>query len=122
MAPGSRIKFGAPMFAPELRRKQMDCVEESACDMIGTFRRPPQPFSVPIVICHPGNCVPSGRNSGVEAYLKTSITASHDCVLNSAAFPDVTRHSTFYFYKPLIWNSVLVMQALAFAQIWFAIF
>jgi len=45
MAPGTRSKFGAPMFELEIFRKQMHCVEESTCDIFGIFRRP-------------GNCVP----------------------------------------------------------------
>jgi len=32
-------KFDDPMFEPELFRKQMYCIEESACDIVGTFRR-----------------------------------------------------------------------------------
>jgi len=42
MAPGARSTFGVPMFEPEVFRKQMSCVEESGCDIVGTFRRPPQ--------------------------------------------------------------------------------
>jgi len=38
--PGARSKFGAPMFEPEVFRKQMCCIEASACDIVGTFRRP----------------------------------------------------------------------------------
>ena len=40
MAPGAWSKFGAPMFEPELFRKQIYCIEESACDIFGIFRRP----------------------------------------------------------------------------------
>jgi len=39
------------MFKPEVFWEQMYCIEESACDIVGTFRRP-------IVIRHPGNCAP----------------------------------------------------------------
>jgi len=46
------------MFEPEVFRKQMYCVEESTCDIVGTFRRPPQWFGAPMVIRRPGNCVP----------------------------------------------------------------
>jgi len=35
-------KFGAPMFEPEFFRKQMCCIEESACDIVGIFRQPPK--------------------------------------------------------------------------------
>jgi len=30
-----------PMFEFEVSRKQMYCIEESTCDIAGTFRRPP---------------------------------------------------------------------------------
>jgi len=40
MAPGARIKFGAPMFEPEVFRKQMCCIEESTCDTVGIFGAP----------------------------------------------------------------------------------
>ena len=49
------------MFEPEFFRKQMYSIEESTCDIVGTFRRPPQSsgaltqwFGAPIVIRHPG--------------------------------------------------------------------
>ena len=45
MAPVARSKFGAPMFEPQVFRKQMYCIEESTCDVVKTFRRP-------------GNCAP----------------------------------------------------------------
>jgi len=32
------------MFEPEVFRKQMYCVEESTCDIVGPFRRPTQSF------------------------------------------------------------------------------
>jgi len=44
MAPGTRSKFGAPIFEPEVFRKQMYCIEESTCDIAGTFPRPLQSF------------------------------------------------------------------------------
>jgi len=37
MAPGERNKFGAPMFEPEVFRKQMYCFEKSAYDIVVTF-------------------------------------------------------------------------------------
>jgi len=37
MAPGARNKFGTPMFEPEIFRKQMHCIEETTCDIVGTF-------------------------------------------------------------------------------------
>jgi len=39
MAPRARSKFGAPMFEPEVSRKQTYCIEESTCDIVGTVRR-----------------------------------------------------------------------------------
>ena len=39
MAPEARSKFGAPMFEPEVFRKQMYYIEESTCGIVGTFRR-----------------------------------------------------------------------------------
>jgi len=33
------------MFEPEVFRKQTYCIEESTCDIVGTFRRAPQRFS-----------------------------------------------------------------------------
>jgi len=51
MAPGARNKFGAPMFEHKVFRNQMYCIEESTCDMVRTFRRPPSD-SVP------ENCAP----------------------------------------------------------------
>jgi len=38
------------MFETEVFWKQMYCVDESACDIVGTFRRPAQPFGAPTVI------------------------------------------------------------------------
>jgi len=49
MAPGSRSKFGAPMFEPELFRKKIQRIEVSTCDIFRTFRRP-------ILTQRPGNC------------------------------------------------------------------
>ena len=50
MTPGTRNKFGAPMLEPEAFRKQMYCIEESACDIVT--------FWSPAVIRHQGNCAP----------------------------------------------------------------
>jgi len=50
MAPGARSKFGAPMFEPEVFRKQMYCIQESACDVVETFWRPHK-HSVPPAVC-----------------------------------------------------------------------
>jgi len=64
MAPGARCKFDAPIFEPEVFRKQMYCVEECTCDIVGIFWRPsnhsapPQYFSDPRVIWRPGISAP----------------------------------------------------------------
>ena len=48
MAPGARSKFGAPMFEPEVFRKQMYCTEVLVT-LLGLF-------GALIVIWRPGNC------------------------------------------------------------------
>jgi len=35
------------MFEPEVFRKYMYCIEDSTCDIVVTFRRPPQSFGAP---------------------------------------------------------------------------
>ena len=55
---GARNMLCAPMLEPELFRKQMYCIEESTCDIAGTFRRPLQWFGCPILIRRPGKCAP----------------------------------------------------------------
>ena len=47
-----------PMFETEVFRKQMFCVEESTCDIVGTFLCPPQWFCTPIVTWRLENCAP----------------------------------------------------------------
>ena len=50
MAPGARSKFGVPIFAPEVFRKQMYCIE---------YLRHCSDFTPPpAVIRRPGNCAP----------------------------------------------------------------
>jgi len=56
IAPGARSKFGAPIFEPEVFRKQMNCTEVIVT-LLGLFGAP-QSFSALIVIRHPGNCAP----------------------------------------------------------------
>jgi len=46
------------MFEPEVFPKQMHCIVESNCDIVGIFRRPPQSVGAPIVIRGPGNFSP----------------------------------------------------------------
>jgi len=58
----------------------MYCIEESTCDVVGTFCRPPQPFGVPIASRRPGNCarrppryapVPDSGDSGFSVFGQT---------------------------------------------------
>jgi len=44
MAPEARSKLDALVFEPELFRKQIYCIEESTCDIVGTFQHPQQSF------------------------------------------------------------------------------
>jgi len=47
------------MFEPEVFRKQICCIEESTCDIVGTFRRPRSHSAPPAVIWLPhGNWAP----------------------------------------------------------------
>jgi len=50
MAPAARSTFGAPMFKPEVFRKEMYRIEESTWDIVGNFRSHPQSFGALIVI------------------------------------------------------------------------
>ena len=51
MARGARNKFDAPVFEPEVFRKQMYCFEKKCWWLVGTFWPP-------AVIPRPGNCSP----------------------------------------------------------------
>ena len=42
MALGARSKFGGPVFETQVFQKQMCCIEESTCDVVGIFRVPSQ--------------------------------------------------------------------------------
>jgi len=53
MAPGARRKFGTPIFEPEDLRKQMYCIEEGTCDIVGDFLASPQSFGAPAVFQSP---------------------------------------------------------------------
>ena len=46
-------KFTAPMVKSEFFRRQIYRIEESTCDIVGTFRRLPQSFGAPAVIQRP---------------------------------------------------------------------
>jgi len=50
------------MFEPEVFRKHMYGIEDSICDIVGTFRRPPQLFGAPRSELAPDElCPPSLR-------------------------------------------------------------
>jgi len=58
---------GIPMFEPEVFRKQIYCIEESTCDIVGTFQ-------------HPRNCAPhryapdAGQLFSVKSYTAKQLT------------------------------------------------
>jgi len=49
MAPGARSKFGDSVLEPEVFRKQMYCIEESTCGIVGAFGSPSD--SAPRELC-----------------------------------------------------------------------
>jgi len=56
MATGARLcKFATPMFEPEAFQKQMYCIEENTCDIVGAFWCPRSHSVSPTVIQHPQN-------------------------------------------------------------------
>jgi len=57
MAPGARSKFGAPVFEPELFRKQIYHIEESTSDIVGTLA-PTAVIHRPHSDSRKGNCAP----------------------------------------------------------------
>jgi len=54
MTSGARTKFGAPICESEVFWKEIYCIEESICGIVGNFRRPLQSFGAPTVISVPG--------------------------------------------------------------------
>jgi len=77
MAPGARSKFYAAMFQPEIFLKQIQCVKESTCDLVGTFGAqgivPPLPT---LVTPLPGRSFPSQSYQKVlRHFLKSSTWA-----------------------------------------------
>jgi len=50
----ARSKFSATMFEPEVFRKQMYCIEESTCNIVGTFPNPPAIIQRPHCLSEPG--------------------------------------------------------------------
>jgi len=83
MAPGARSKFGAPMFEPDIFRKQMYCIEESICDIVGTLWRDSAPGELcpPFLPRHP----PRGRGHfryGVER-AKCFVNVHWHCIVSN---------------------------------------
>ena len=68
-----------PMFESEVFRKQIYCIEESACDIVGTFRRPhnhsahPQSFGAPVIIRRPPQYF-SGPSDSAPVELRPLVT------------------------------------------------
>ena len=60
--PGQKTSL-APLFEPEVFWKQMYYIEESTCDIVGSFRRPAQSFGVSAVIRHPHSDLAPGESS-----------------------------------------------------------
>jgi len=40
--PGQEASLMPPMVEPDVFQKQIRCIEGSTCDIVGSFRRPPQ--------------------------------------------------------------------------------
>jgi len=78
-------KFGAPMIKSEFFRRQIYCIEESNCDIVGTFlfgasssnAAPLQWFSAPIVNWRPGNCAPLATPRYAPACTKRQSSYPH---------------------------------------------
>jgi len=64
LRPEQEASLVPPIFEPEVFRKQMYCIEECVCDIVGIFwlprnhSAPLQYSSAPRVIRRPGNCTP----------------------------------------------------------------
>ena len=70
-----RSKFGAPMFEPEVFRKQGYCRWQKYLWYFWDFLAPSQSFGAPIVFRRPMNCAPlrssaGGGGAGVQAHPK----------------------------------------------------
>jgi len=78
MAPGTRSKFGTSMFEPEVYRKQMYCIEEITCVIVGTFRRPGNCASLA-----PTRYAPD-RNSTIMSKANITKTDSRESLLYNA--------------------------------------
>jgi len=70
MAPGARSNFGAPRFEIEVFRKQMYSIEESTCDIVGTFWRLLKPFGSPAVIWRPHSDTAPGELRPLALHVK----------------------------------------------------
>jgi len=64
LAPGARSKFGAPMFEPEVFRRQMHCIAKVLVTLLGLFGAPRShatsrsDLAPSRVVRRPGNCAP----------------------------------------------------------------
>jgi len=91
MAPGAISRFGAPMFEPEVFRKQMYCIEVLVT-LLGLF-------GALIVIRRPGNCAPC-------PFVTPLITARSDAPQQIMVHSSNQRHKgTLGFRRGKIFNS-----------------
>jgi len=74
------------MVETEVFGKQLYSVEESTCDFVGTFWRPPQCFSAPVVIRLPGNFASLAPPSLHPCTLADNLPVSDKNALNVPIF------------------------------------
>jgi len=68
MAPGPRNKLCAPIFEFEVFRMRMRCIEESNCDVVGAFRRPPSDSATgELSLCQ---CVLFQKKLGAKSFIR----------------------------------------------------
>jgi len=84
------------MFEPEVFRKQMYCIEESTCDIIGTFRRPLQWFDargivLPFPPCYAPVPITSGLPGPISACLRRGPHGYHYTGGKSVVAPRMNR-------------------------------
>ena len=116
------------MFETEVFRRQMYWIEESACDIVWTFRPPPQWFGAPMVTRRPGNCSPlaplvrrlrwSERNRSVFSQLyffKCLMTASTGKAAVKIAMHYEKLVTASRFYNPPTWKRKTSFTAVASA-------
>ena len=83
------------MFEPENFRKKTYGIEESACDIVGTFLRPLQPFRVPFTDAAPrGDLAPGElwplcplfKSLDTALYMTTAVLWRHNCLFYKVSF------------------------------------